>query len=248
MLQASAEGFFQVPCRFSDDRVMNLSKVSHLPLAAFLAALIMLGMPALARLHPKPADDPWLKLRPPLHPVAGTLLFDGKPVVGAVVTFVAQMEEEDRQYMAVSATDKDGRFWLRTFSSHGDGAVAGTHSIKVERLVPTGRMLAGSGLCSALDIGALPPWLDSALESGTESARMDFGSTDPFMCYPAFPGMPEMINVLPSRFADERTSGLTAEVTAEGPNEFLIQLSSEPPLAADHEELSGIPWHFKTPG
>jgi len=231
---------------------MNLSKVSHLPLAAFLAALIMLGMPALARLHPRPADDPWLKLRPPLHPVAGTLLFDGKPVVGAVVTFVAQMEEEEeeegRQYMAVSATDKDGRFWLRTFSSHGDGAVAGTHSIKVERLVPTGRMLAGSGLCSALDLGALPPWLDSALESGTESGRMDPVSTDPFMGYSAFPGMPEMINILPTRFADERTSGLTAEVTAEGPNEFLIQLSSEPPPAADHEDLSGIPRHFKTPG
>ena len=227
---------------------MNLSKVSHLPLAAFLAALIMLGMPALARLHPKPADDPWLKLRPPLHPVAGTLLFDGKPVAGAVVTFVAQMEEEDRQYMAVSATDKDGRFWLRTFSSHGDGAVAGRHSIKVERLVPTGRMLAGSGLCSALDIGALPPWLDSALESGTESARMDFGSTDPFMCYPAFPGMPEMINVLPSRFADERTSGLTAEVTAEGPNEFLIQLSAEPPPTAEHEAASRDPFIFMDVG
>ena len=218
---------------------MNLSKVSHLPLAAFLAALIMLGMPALARLHPKPADDPWLKLRPSLYPVAGTLLFDGKPVVGAVVTFVAQMEEEEgRQYMAVSATDKDGRFWLRTFSSQGDGAVAGRHSIKVERLVPTGRMLAGSGLHSALDLGALPPWLDSAVESGTESARMDSGSMDPFMCYPAFPGMPEMVNILPSRFADERTSGLTAEVTAEGPNEFLIQLSSEPPPTADHEAAS----------
>jgi hypothetical protein len=214
---------------------MNLSKVSHLPLAAFLAAVIMLGMPALARLQPKPADDPWLKLRPPLHPVAGTLLHDGKPVVGAVVTFVAQMEEEEgRQYMAVSATDKDGRFWLRTYSSHGDGAVAGRHSIKVERLVPTGRMLAGSGLHSALDLGTVPPWLDSAIESGTESTQMDSANMNPFMGCSAFPGMPEMINVLPPRFADERTSGLTAEVTAEGPNEFLIQLSSEPPPVADH--------------
>ena len=214
---------------------MNLSKVSHLPLAAFLAAVIMLGMPALARLQPKPADDPWLKLRPPLHPVAGTLLHDGKPVVGAVVTFVAQMEEEEgSQYMAVSATDKDGRFWLRTYSSHGDGAVAGRHSIKVERLVPTGRMLAGSGLHSALDLGTVPPWLDSAIESGTERAQMDSASMNPFMGCSAFPGMPELVNVLPSRFADERTSGLTAEVTAEGPNEFLIQLSSEPPPAADY--------------
>lgn len=230
-------GLFLVPRKplFQRCRVMNLSKVSHLPLAAFLAAVIMLGMPALARLQPKPADDPWLKLRPPLHPVAGTLLHDGKPVVGAVVTFVAQMEEEEgRQYMAVSATDKDGRFWLRTYSSHGDGAVAGRHSIKVERLVPTGRMLAGSGLHSALDLGTVPPWLDSVIESGTESAQTDSASVDPFMGCSVFPGMPEMINVLPSRFADERTSGLTAEVTAEGPNEFLIQLSSEPPPVADY--------------
>jgi hypothetical protein len=218
---------------------MNLSKVSHLPLAAFLAAVIMLGMPALARLQPKPADDPWLKLRPPLHPVAGTLLHDGKPVVGAVVTFVAQTEEEENsQFTAVSATDKDGRFWLRTFSSRGDGAVAGRHSIKVERMVPTGRMLAGSGLHSALDLGTIPPWLDSVIESGNESAQMDSASMDPFMGCSAFPGIPEMINVLPSRFADERTSGLTAEVTAEGPNEFLIQLSSEPPPAADYEAAS----------
>ncbi len=239
---------------------MNLSKVSHLPLAAFLAAVIMLGMPALARLQPKPAIDPWLKLRPPLHPVAGTVLHDGKPVVGAVVTFVAQTEgeeqEEGTQRMAVSATDKDGRFWLRTYSTHGDGAVAGRHSIKVERLVPTGRMLAGSGMHSALDLGSLPPWLDSAIESGTESAQIDSASMNPFMGCSAFPGMPEMINVLPSRFADERTSGLTAEVTAEGPNEFLIQLSSEPPPASDSEAASEISSEtsveissgFKTPG
>ena len=215
---------------------MNLSKVSHLPLAAFLAAVIMLGMPALARLHPKPSDDPWLKLRPPLHPVAGTLLFEGKPVVGAVVTFVTHAGgDEEREYMAVSATDKDGRFWLRTFSSQGDGAVAGRHAIKVERLVPTGRMLAGAGLYSSLDIGSVPPWLDATLESGDGLPRTAPETADMFMGYCAFPGMPEMVNILPSRFSDERTSGLTAEVTAEGPNEFLIQLFSEPPPAAGHE-------------
>lgn len=228
--------------RFLGHRCMNLSKVSHLPLAAFLAALIMLGMPALARLHPKPTDDPWLKIRPPLHPVAGTLLFDGKPVVGAVVTFVAQEADDgEREYLAVSATDKEGRFWLRTFSSQGDGAVAGRHSIKVERLVPTGRMIADSGLCSHLDLGTIPPWLEASFESGAGRSRMDPLGADPFAGYSAFPGMPEMVNSLPTRFSSENTSGLSAEVTAEGPNEFLIELYTEPPFSADEATADGMP-------
>ena len=227
---------------------MNLSKVSHLPLAAFLAAVIMLGMPALARLHPKPADDPWLKLRPPLHPVAGTVLFDGKPIVGAVVTFVAQTADDDREYLAVSATDKDGRFWLRTFSSQGDGAVAGRHSIKVERLVPTGRMIADSGLYSNLDLGTLPAWLEASLESGAGSSRMDPLRSDPFTRYSAFPGMPEMVNILPARFSNEKTSGLSAEVTVEGPNEFLIDLHAEPPFSTDEDTADGMSRDSHTAG
>lgn len=220
---------------------MSLSKVSHLPLAALLATLIMVGMPALARLHPKPAEDPWLKLRPQLHPVAGTLICDGKPVAGASVTFVAQNVEEGREYLAVSCTDKDGRFWLRTFSSHGDGAVAGTHGIKVEKMVPTGRMVVGPGIESILDIGAIPFWLrseerpevaDAAAGLGHPDAPvMDPTLMDPMLGYGVFPGMPEMVNILPPRFADERTSGLTAEVGADGMNEFRIELSSEPPAA-----------------
>lgn len=217
---------------------MNLSKVSHLPLAAFLAVLILVGMPALARLHPKPSEDPWLKLRPPLHPVAGTLVVDGKPVEGAVVTFVSQTEEDGREYLAVSATGKDGRFWLRTFSSFGDGAVAGRHWIKVEKMVPTGRMIEGYGMYSMLDIGNIPPWLDPERASGSADPHRDSMMMDPMMGFSAFPGMPEMVNILPSRFADEKTSGLTAEVTVEGPNEFLIQLSAEPPAAVD-QEISG---------
>jgi len=215
---------------------MNLSKVSHLPLAAFLAVLIMVGMPALARLHPKPAADPWLKLRPSLHPVAGTLVFEGKPVAGAVVTFVAQTAEEGREYLAVSSTGKDGRFWLRTFSSFGDGAVAGRHLIRVEKMVPTGRMIEGYGPHSIMDIGTIPAWLDPERQPETPGGPpMGAMMMDPMMGSSAFPGMPEMVNILPSRFADEKTSGLTAEVTVDGPNEFLIQLAAEPPAAVDQE-------------
>jgi hypothetical protein len=56
---------------------------------------------------------------------------------------------------------------------------------------------------------------------------------DPMMGYSAFPGMPEMVNILPARFADVKTTGLTAEVTATGTNEFLIDLHAEPPAEID---------------
>lgn len=209
---------------------MNLSRVSHLPVAAFLAVVIMVGMPALARLHPKPSEDPWSKSRPALFPVAGTLVYEGKPVAGAVVTFVASEAEEGRQYMAVSSTDKDGRFWLRTFSSYGDGAVPGRHRVKVEKLVPTGRMILGPGMSSILDIGSIPPWLDPEREGGPHGGPpMDAMMMDPMMGYSAFPGMPEMVNILPTRFADETTSGLVAEVMPTETNEFLIRLYADPP-------------------
>jgi hypothetical protein len=209
---------------------MNLSRVSHLPVAGFLAVLITVGMPALARLQPKPAEDPWLKVRPSLYPVAGTLVFEGKPVAGAVVTFVTEKEHEDRQLLAVSSTDRDGRFWLRTFSSHGDGAVAGLHRVKVEKLAPTGRMLQGAGMTSLLDIGSIPPWLDPERRPEPPGGP----PMDPVMGSSAFPGTPEMVNILPARFTDETTSGLIAEVIPAEMNEFLIRLHADPPPEVDH--------------
>ena len=207
---------------------MNLSKVSHLPLAACLAALITVGMPALSRLHPPPADDPWLRIRPALYPVAGRLLYEGRPVTGAMVSFVSGQDAAGRQYQAFSTTDREGRFWLRTFSSQGHGAVAGRHRIRVEQMVPTGRMLVGPGMESQLELGAVPRWAEAAIDRGVDA---DGRNDERVKSFPLFPGQPEMVNILPARFADETTSGLAAEVTAAGPNEFLIRLSAEPPAA-----------------
>jgi hypothetical protein len=227
---------------------MTLSKLTHLPVAALLAVAISVGMPALARLQPKPADDPWLRTRPPLYPVGGMVMFDGKPVVGASVAFIKR-ESPEREYTALGVTDKNGRFWLRTFSTYGDGAVAGTHQIKVERSVATGRMLSSFGMELGIDLDQIFPPEGGGLGMGeaglagppTFPPGMFLGESGPWMgCemdmgmgFSAFPGMPEMVNVLPTRFADENTSGLTAEVATEGMNEFLIELNAEPPAASE---------------
>lgn len=210
---------------------MNLSRVANLPVVAFLAAVIMVGMPALARLEPKPVDDVWSSLRPQLHPVGGTLLFEGRPVADAVVTFVHTETGGGREFLGVSATDKLGRFWLRTFGTRGVGAVAGRHLIRVERRVPTGRMLPGPGMESILELGSVPRSVDRSLDPangvpGGGSAR------DGSSCCVAFPGVAETVNVLPPRFADETTSGLKVDVLPAVANEFLIRLVAEPPAAA----------------
>lgn len=227
---------------------MALSKLTHLPVAALLAAVISLGMPALARLQPKPTDDPWLRSRPPLYPVGGTVVFEGKPVVGASVAFIKR-ESPDREYTALGITDEDGRFWLRTFSSYGDGAVAGRHQIKIERQVPTGRMLSSHGIEMGVDLDQIFPPQDavSGVSDGGPTGPMQ-GPPGTFLCesgpwmgceletgmgFCAFPGMPESVNVLPARFADEISSALTAEVMTEGVNEFLIVLHAERESAAD---------------
>jgi hypothetical protein len=112
--------------------------------------------------------------------------------------------------------------------------VAGTHFITVERMVPTGRMLAGYGMTSIMDIGTIPSYMDLERQPETPGGPpMGPMMMDPMMGYSAFPGMPEMVNILPARFADVKTTGLTAEVTATGTNEFLIDLHAEPPAEID---------------
>ena len=134
---------------------------------------------------------------------------------------------------------KNGRFWLRTYSSYGDGALAGTHRVKIEKLVPTGRMVLGPGMTSILDIGSIPPWLDPERNADTPGGPLMDMMCDPMMGYSAFPGMPEMINILPARFADETTSGLIAEVTPTEINELLIRLYAEPPPEVETEAETG---------
>lgn len=198
---------------------MDLSKIAHLPLAAVLATLIMVGMPALARLQPRPADDPWTRNRPATFPAFGRLVYEGRPVENAIVMFVPEPGEDGRQYTAFGTTDKAGRFLLRTFSSSGSGAIAGMHRVKVECMVPTGRILMGP-MHEKAAFRPTPVPVEDGVPGGHQNEEDGLG-------------YPEMRNILPERFADPYTSGLTARVMADDSNEYVIMIHADPPLADD---------------
>jgi hypothetical protein len=71
---------------------MKDPRFAHLPLAAVIAILIMVGMPLLARLQPKKEVDYWQRVRPETYPASGRVLYEGRPVVDAVVVFHTTVE------------------------------------------------------------------------------------------------------------------------------------------------------------
>ena len=67
--------------------------------------------------------------RPPLGKVSGTVTYKGKPVSGAVVSFM--MERAPRA--ATGTTDSNGNYKLTTFDTN-DGALVGTHKVTVTKI------------------------------------------------------------------------------------------------------------------
>jgi hypothetical protein len=78
-------------------------------------------------------------------------------------------------------------------------------------MIPTGKML-------------YDPYFES------EPAELEEGEESPFF-YPEDPGIPEMTSGIPARYNDPETSGLTATITPDGPNQFVLKVfgDAEPP-------------------
>lgn len=69
----------------------------------------------------------------PVYPVTGVVTYNGKPVVGADITFFSA----DGDRSAFGRTDNEGRYRLSTFSSN-DGAIEGRHLVTIVKVnVPT---------------------------------------------------------------------------------------------------------------
>lgn len=113
-------GYF---CRIAVDsagsiiyRCLMLRTMTHC-LACCFIGLTVLGCGS------KPAS------RVPVFKVSGTVMYKGKPVTDADVTFHCQ----DQERAAFGRTDEQGKFRLSTFRPN-DGAVAGKHAVTVVKV------------------------------------------------------------------------------------------------------------------
>lgn len=85
--------------------------------------------------------DAWQRARPATFPVTGTVTQRGTPIDKATVVFLSSPENPEWKWGEVAAfgeTDREGRFRLRTFCE-GDGAIAGTHAVLVQKTIYTPR-------------------------------------------------------------------------------------------------------------
>jgi hypothetical protein len=69
--------------------------------------------------------------RPKVYPVSGVVMYQGRPVEGATITF----HRTDGRLSAVGLTDENGRYRLTTYGGF-DGAAAGQYQVTVTKHRP----------------------------------------------------------------------------------------------------------------
>jgi hypothetical protein len=79
-------------------------------------------------------SDEWVEGRPPVYPVSGQVIYQGKPLEGASVTF-SPVEGEGSTFGASGRTNAEGRYSLTTFTQD-DGAPAGRYHVTVTKATP----------------------------------------------------------------------------------------------------------------
>ena len=124
----------------------------------------------------------WNSSRPPTYPVTGTVTLQGKPIAGAVVTFVPTGEGE----AASAITNSEGKYALTTWEA-GDGARPGQYGVKV----------------SKQEQAAVDPSKMVQNLSIEEEQKIYVESKKP---------RPPAKSLVPSKYQDESTSGLSHTV------------------------------------
>lgn len=143
--------------------------------------------------------------RTDLHtvPAGGRVLFKGKPVAGAVVTFVSSGGETR---VAGGETDADGRFRLTTHAGPrqaSPGAVPGGHRVVVQAFVPPDGMTE-QAYQRRLDDHHAKVEREGFLAAGEPPAAR--------------------VPALPTKYSDLSRTTLEARVVADGPNDFTFEL------------------------
>lgn len=132
---------------------------------------------------------------PETVPVTGTVTYKDKPVEGATVNFLG----ENSSVAASGKTDANGKFALKTMFGENivEGATVGKHSVSI---VKTTTPASGEGITDPKKM----------MEEMTRNPAITSNFTPK--------------DLLPEKFSKPSTSGLTAEVTEAGPNDFTFDL------------------------
>ena len=134
---------------------------------------------------------------PPPVPVSGKVVFAGKPVEGAAVTFLSKSGGRS----ASSNTDKDGNFKLTSVKTD-DGASPGEYAVTISKQEAKG------GGSATVDISKGYGENYGKMMGASGSGNMD-----------------KVVNqVLPAKFADPLESGLVRSVVKGDKNEFNFDL------------------------
>lgn len=139
-----------------------------------------------------------------LAEVTGLFTYQGKPVEGATVGFVPEGEGR----AASGLTGTDGRFALTTLKTR-DGAMPGRYKVtisKIENMGPESQITAEE-MAQMVAGGQSAPRGPTGGGPGKGMGK---------------PG--EMKHHVPEKYAKVETSGLAADVSASGPNDFEFAL------------------------
>jgi len=90
-----------------------------------MGLLLIVALGGLAGCSTK-VEDKWTKDRPKMYPVSGTVLLDGVPLTGALVT----LRPQGQGVAAVGMTDVSGNYRVTTYDAN-DGAAAGPFLVSV---------------------------------------------------------------------------------------------------------------------
>lgn len=135
--------------------------------------------------------------RPDRYPVSGSVMYNGKPVSGATVSFWA----EGAARPATGVSDEEGKFQLTMFEPY-DGAVAGEHKVTVLK-VEESDAPAGSPEDAMNDPSAMTDMMAQAGAGGDSGPKY----------------------LVPQKYSDKAATPLRETVSADGDNTFVLQLA-----------------------